>query len=99
MNALRLFVLTAIAAAVSAPVAAAPADGASTTADCSAAPRSLVQRRIHEEAARGMPALIGFVNRTKPFYQLTVVDAVAAIDGERERRTACMRASLGDLSD
>jgi hypothetical protein len=99
MNALRLFVLTAIVATLSAPVAAAPAVGAATMADCSAPTRSLVERRIHEEAARGMPALIGFVNRTKPFYQLTVVDAVASIDRERERRTACMRASANDLPD
>ena len=99
MNALRLFVLTAVVATLSAPVAAAPAGAASTMADCSSKSRSLVERRIHEEAARGMPALIGFVNRTRPYYQLTVADAVASIDNDRERRTACMRASAGDLSD
>ena len=101
MNALRISVLPFFVAMLSAPVAvvAAPASGAATVADCSAAQRSLVERRIHEEAARGMPALIGFVNRTRPFYQLTVVDAVAAIDAERERRAACMRASAGPLAD
>ena len=99
MNALRLSVLTAVVATLSAPLVAgaAPARDASAEASCSAA-LSPLERRIGEQAARGMPALIGFVHRTAPIYQLTVVDAVARVDAERERRTACMRASA-DLSD
>jgi hypothetical protein len=40
-----------------------------------------------------MQSLVGFVHRTQPIYQLTVEDAVAWVDNERERRTACLRAS------
>ena len=100
MNALRISLLTAVVATLSAPFAcgAAPASDASS-ASCTPATRSLVERRIVEEAGRGLPALISFVNRTQPIYQLRVVDAVAWIDSERERRTACMRASAGALSD
>ena len=56
-------------------------------------------RRIEENAARGMPALIAFVNRTQPIYQLTLEDAVAWVDSDRDRRAACMRASADQLSD
>ncbi len=90
MNSLRLLVLTASCAVVFAPDASAAVSAAS----CSAAPhQSLVERRIDEEAARGLPALISFVNRTQPIYQLRVVDAVALIDAERERRSACLTAA------
>jgi len=95
MNSLRLCVLTAVVVTLSAPLAggAAPASDASASAGCSAAALSPLERRIGEQAARGMPTLIGFVHRTAPIYQLTVADAVAWVDAERERRTACMRAS------
>ena len=98
MNALRLSVLTAVVATLAAPIVAAgaPSDAATT---CSAPSRSLVERRIEESAARGMPTLIAFVHRTQPIYQLTLEDAVAWIDGERGRRTACLRASADALAD
>jgi hypothetical protein len=92
MNALRLFALTAVVASFAAPLAAqaAPADA---TGACAAPSRSNIERRIEERAGRGMQSLVAFVHRTQPFYQLTVEDAVAWVDNERERRTACMRAS------
>ncbi|HEY2188049.1 MAG TPA: hypothetical protein VGH48_05750 [Caldimonas sp.] len=99
MNALRLSVLTAIVATLAAPLAALAAPGSDTADVCTSPTRSLVERRVEEQAARGMPALIGFVHRTQPFYQLTVEDAVAWVDSERERRTACMRASAGQAAD
>jgi len=46
-----------------------------------------------------MPALIAFVNRTQPIYQLTLEDAVAWVDSDRDRRAACMHASAEQLSD
>ena len=91
MNALRFFVLTAVVATLATPFAASAAP--SDTGVCASPARSPLERRIEENAARGMPALIGFVHRTQPFYQLTVEDAVAWVDAERERRTACMRAA------
>ena len=98
MNALRLSVLTAVVATRAAPIAAMAAPSDATSA-CSAPSRSLVQRRIEESAARGKPTLIAFVNRTQPIYQLTLEDAVAWIDSERDRRTACMSASADKLAD
>lgn len=92
MNPLRLSVLTALIATLSAPIAASAAPSDATSA-CTPPTRSLIERRIEEQAARGMQSLIGFVHRTQPFYQLTVEDAVAWVDAERERRTACLRAS------
>jgi hypothetical protein len=94
MNALRISVLTAVVATLAAPLAgtAAPARDAAI-ASCATAPTSLVERRISEEAARGLPALIGFVNRTQPIYRLRVVDAVEWLDAEREQRTVCIGAS------
>jgi len=99
MNALRLSVLTAIVAVVAAPLAAAGAPGSDTASICGSPTRSLVERRIEEQAARGMPELIGFVHRTQPFYQVTVEDAVTWVDVQRERRAACLRASAADLPD
>jgi heme A synthase len=93
MNALRLSVLTAIVATLAAPLAAAAAPRSDTAVACTAPTRSLVERRVEEQAARGMPELIGFVHRTAPIYQLSVVDAVAWVDAERERRLACVSAS------
>jgi len=90
MNALRLFALTAVVATLAAPIAAAAAPA---TSACTAPSRSIVERRIEEHAGRGMQSLVGFVHRTQPIYQLTVEDAVAWVDNERERRTACLRAS------
>ncbi len=98
MNALRLSVMTAIVGLVAAPIAAAAAPSGATSA-CSPPARSLVERRVEEHAVLGMPALIGFVHRTQPFYQLTVEDAVAWVDSERERRTACLRASAEKTSE
>jgi len=40
-----------------------------------------------------MQSLVAFVHRTQPIYQLTVEDAVAWVDSERERRAVCLRAS------
>jgi len=88
MNALRLFALTAVVATLAAPIAAAPA-----TSACTAPSRSIVERRIEEHAGRGMQSLVAFVHRTQPIYQLTVEDAVAWVDSERERRAVCLRAS------
>ncbi len=98
MNALRLFALTAVVATLATPIAAsaAPSD---TTGACTSPTRSPIQRRIEENAANGMPALVAFVHRTQPFYQVSVEDAVAWVDSERERRTACMRASADRISD
>ncbi len=90
MNSLRLFVLTAACAVLAAPAASAAASAESAVSGCIAAPQALVQRRIAEEAARGLPTLISFVNRTQPIYQMRVVDAVAMLDAERERRSACV---------
>ena len=92
MNALRLFALTAVVATFAAPIAAAAAPGDATSA-CTPASRTIVERRIEEHAGRGMQSLVAFVHRTQPIYQLTVEDAVAWVDSERERRTACLRAS------
>jgi hypothetical protein len=97
MNALRLSVLPAVVATLAAPLAALAAPG-SDTADLHLADALARSARVEEQAARGMPALIGFVHRTQPFYQLTVEDAVAWLDSKRERRT-CMRASAGQAAD
>jgi hypothetical protein len=98
MNSLRLFVLTAACAVLATPVAgvAAPAE---SSAACMAPRLSLVQRRVSEEAARGLPTLISFVNRTQPIYQLRLVDAVDMVDAERERRSQCVTASASAISD
>ena len=100
MNPIRVSVLTAVVATLSAPLACSAAPAPDTTiAGCSAVPTSLAQRRIVEEAARGLPALISFVNRSQPIYQLRVVDAVEWLDEERARRTACLRASADVAAD
>ena len=99
MNSLRLFVLTATCAVLATPVSTAAAPAESSTAACMASRPSLVERRVSEEAARGLPTLISFVNRTQPIYQLRLVDAAAIIDAERERRTACTTATAGAISD
>ena len=92
MNALRLFALTAVVASLAAPIATAAAPGDATSA-CTSPSRSIVERRIEEHAGRGMQSLVAFVHRSQPIYQLSVEDAVAWVDSERERRTACLRAS------
>nr|HET7860165.1 hypothetical protein [Caldimonas sp.] len=74
------------------PITAFAAPGDATGA-CPAPSRSNVERRIEEHAGRGMQSLVAFVQRTRPIYQLNVEDAVAWVDSERERRTACLRAS------
>jgi hypothetical protein len=98
MNAFRLSVLIASAAIVAAPIVASAAPSDATSA-CSAPSRSLVERRIEENAARGLPALIAFVNRTQPIYQLTLEDAAAWVDTDRDRRTACLRAGAEKVAD
>jgi hypothetical protein len=98
MNALRLSVLTVVVAILAAPIAAMAAPSGASSA-CGATSRSLVERRIEESAARGMPTLISFVNRTQQIYQLTLEDAVAWIDSERERRSECLSASADKLAD
>ena len=97
MNSLRLFVLTVTGAALAAPFASAAAPAESALAACAAPSRSLEKQRISEEAARGLPALISFVNRTQPIYQLRLVDAVAMVDADRARRSECVAAAAGSL--
>ncbi len=99
MNSLRLFVLTAVCAVLAAPVASAAASVESAVSGCVAAPQSLVHRRIAEEAARGLPTLISFVNRTQPIYQLRLVDAVAMLDAERERSSACVAVAASSVPE
>jgi len=98
MNSLRLYVLTADCAVLATPVAsvAAPAE---STAACMAPRLTLVERRVSEEAARGLPMLISFLNRTQPIYQVRLDGAVAMLDAERERRNQCVTASAGAASD
>jgi len=98
MNSLRLFVLTAACAVVATPIAsvAAPAE---SSAACMAPRLTLVERRVSEEAARGLPTLISFVNRTQGIYQLRLTDAVDLLDAERERRNQCFTASASVISD
>ena len=98
MNSLRLFVLTAACAVLATPVAsvAAPAE---SSAACRGPRLTLVERRVSEEAARGLPTLISFVNRTQSIYQLRLNDAVDLLDAERERRNQCMTASAAAVSD
>ncbi len=100
MSPTRLFFLTATCAALAAPLSspAAPA-AASIASACAPASMALVQRRISEEAARSLPALIGFVNRTQPIYQIRLVDAVAWLDAERERRNECVALSASATTD
>ena len=99
MNPLRLFVLTAGCALLAVPVGTAAAPAESSAASCMAARPSLVQRRVSEEAARGLPTLVSFVNRTQAIYQLRLDDAVALLDAERERRNQCITAMAGTPSD
>jgi len=99
MKAVRLFVLTAAIATLATPLAVGAAPGSDAQSACNVPAGSLVERRIQAEAARGLPALIGFVHRTAPIYQLSVVDAVAWVDSERKRRATCLRASADKLAD
>ncbi|HEV7578451.1 MAG TPA: hypothetical protein VGO85_20650 [Caldimonas sp.] len=99
MSPLRLFVLTAAVAALAAPLGSLAAPGGDTGAACAVKKMTLTERRISEEAAKGLPALIGFVNLTQPIYQVRLVDAVAWLDAERERRNECISASAGAVSD
>jgi len=99
MNSLRLFALTVAGAALAFPFASAAAPAESAVVVCVAPSQGLVYRRVGEEAARGLPVLISFVNRTQPIYQLRLVDAVALLDAERARLRACDTASAGAFSD
>jgi hypothetical protein len=92
MSPLRLFALTALCGALAAPFAAIAAPSVDSSTACVARPMTLTERRISEEAAKGLPALISFVNLTQPIYQLRVVDAVAWLDAEKERRADCTTA-------
>ena len=98
MNSLRLFVLTAACAVLATPVASVAAPAESSSA-CMTPHPTLVERRVSEEAARGLPRLIAFVNRTQPIYQVRLDDAVAMLDAARERRNQCVTASAGAASD
>ena len=98
MNSLRLFVLTAACAVLATPVASVAAPAESSSA-CMAPRQTLVERRVSEEAARGLPTLISFVNRTQSIYQLRLNDAVDLLDAERERKSQCMSASALAVSD
>ena len=82
MNSLRLFVLTITGAALAALFACAAAPAESAPAAAWRRARALVQQRVRDEAARGLPSLISFVNRTQPIYQLRLVDAVAMVDAD-----------------
>lgn len=97
MSPLRTFVFTVAVVALAAPIASVAAPAGDSSAACAAPPTGLTERRISEEAARGLPSLISFVNRSQPIYQLRVVDAVAWLDAERERRNACLTASARTL--
>jgi hypothetical protein len=99
MSPLRTFAFTVVVAALSAPLASVAAPAGESSAACAATPTSLPERRIVEQAAKGLPSLIGFVNRTQPIYQLRLVDAVAWLDAERDRRSACMTASAQAVAD
>jgi hypothetical protein len=99
MNSLSLLALTVAGAALAAPFNSAAAPAESTAAACSAPSQTLVERRVGDEAARGLPTLISFVNRTRAIYHLRLVDAVAMIDAERDRRTACISASADTIPD
>ena len=99
MNSLRLFALTVAGAALTAPFVSAAAPAECALAACTAPTRSLEQRRVEDVAARGLPSLIAFVNRTQPIYQLSLVDVVAMIDAERARRNECTTASASPASD
>ena len=98
MNSLRLFVLTAACAVLATPIgsAAAPAD---SSAACPAPHLTLVERRVSEEAARGLPTLVSFVNRTQAIYQVRLAEAVDMLDAERARRNQCVTASAIAVSD
>jgi len=98
MNSLRLFVLTAACAVLATPIANAAAPAESFAA-CMAPRASPLERRVGEEAARGLPSLISFVNRTQSIYQLRLLDAVALIEAERARRDECASASASALTD
>jgi hypothetical protein len=98
MKSLRIFVLTTVCAVLATPIATAAAPAESSAA-CTAQRMTLVQRRVSEEAARGLPTLISFLNRTQPIYQVRLADAVAMIDAERERRNACVTVAAAAVSD
>src|SRR5204863_339037 len=76
MNSLRLFALTAICAVLATPVASVAAPAESSVA-CLTPRLTLVERRVSEEAARGLPTLISFLNRTQPIYQVRLDGARA----------------------
>lgn len=99
MSPLRTFLVIVAAAALAAPLGSAAAPAGDSTIACAAQSTTLAERRIGEQAAKGLPSLIGFVNRTQPIYQLRLVDAVAWLDAERERRNACMTASANAITD
>ncbi len=99
MNSLRLFVLTVACAAIATPFASAAAPADSSAVACAAPRLGLIGQRVSDEAARGLPTLTSFINRTQPIFQLHVVDAVAMIDAERARRASCVTASPSAVSD
>jgi len=91
--------MTVAAAALAAPFASAAAPADSARAACMAPSQSLIHRRVSDEGARGLPSLISVVNRTRPIYQLRLIDAVAMIEAERERINRCMTASVRTISN
>jgi hypothetical protein len=100
MSPYRLTLLTTALAALAAPFAGqAATDPATTSATCAAAPMTLTERRVAENATAGMPALISFVHRTQPIYQLRVEDAVAMVDAQRARKDECTMVSARAPSD
>ena len=99
MRAHRLSILSLACGVLVVPLAAVAAPASGTAASCAPAPMTMVQRRISEEAARGLPNLIGFVNVSQPIYQMRLVDAVAWLDADRERRAGCVATAALAASD
>ena len=88
MKPVHLLFLAFTCASMAAPLACAAAPSIDAAATCSPSLTPL-QQRINENAAAGLPSLIAFVNRTKPIYQLDLVETVAWLDAERARRAEC----------
>ncbi|MEO5883625.1 MAG: hypothetical protein ABIQ06_14495 [Caldimonas sp.] len=79
---------------------AAPAIAAETNEPGVCAPHaySAMQARILDRAAQGPDALRRYVGIVQPLQQSGFTEAVAWIDGERERLAACRTASLPNMT-
>ena len=83
--------LTATCAMAAFAAAAAAAD---TTASCAAPVYSQTQLRVLDRAAQGPGALRRYVAIVQPIHQVGYVEAVAWIDGERDRLAGCRTAAM-----